>query len=102
MQNLNKLAFGDITRQNLLVCCLILGIFLLGSLGVWFNLQKNLNKLALGDMTRENFQVRAHYSSDGYVSPGKLGSGSLYVYICTVRKRRLCQLPQKGHVHCSV
>ncbi len=49
-------------------------------LAVWDGLQ-NLNKLALGDMTRENFQVRAHYSSDGYFSPGKLGSGSLYVYI---------------------
>ncbi len=54
LQNLDKLAFGDMTRQNFPVSCLILGIFLalyvlavvlilgifLHGLPVWFGLQK--------------------------------------------------------------
>jgi hypothetical protein len=70
-KNLNKLALGDMTRENFLVSCLISGIFLplyvlavvlilgifLHGLPVWFGLQ-NWNKLVLGDVTNQNFQVR--------------------------------------------
>jgi hypothetical protein len=67
-ENLNKLAFVDMTRQSFPVRGLILGIFLLGlpvwfglqnlnNMAVWFGLQ-NLNKLVLGAMTTQNFQVR--------------------------------------------
>jgi hypothetical protein len=56
LQNLNKLALGDMTKRSLRVRGLILGIFGLVWFGGWFGLQ-NLNKLAFGDMTRQNFLV---------------------------------------------
>ncbi len=60
LQNLNKLALGDMTRQNFQVKHIISGfLWFWYGLGVSFGLQ-NLNSLALGDMARQNFQVRAH------------------------------------------
>jgi hypothetical protein len=57
LQNLNKLAFGDMTRWNFQVRAHYFRFSLVWyGFEVWFGLQ-NLNKLALGDMTRQNFQV---------------------------------------------
>ncbi len=53
---LDKLALGNMARQNVQVRVFILGIFLLG-MAVWFGLQ-NLTKLALGVVTRQNFLFR--------------------------------------------
>jgi len=58
LQNLDKLAFGDMTRQNFQVRAHYLRFSLVWyGLAVWFGLP-NLDKLALRDMIRQNFPVR--------------------------------------------